>query len=307
MSAYSNANGPPLDVIEIPIADLGPYPRQANVFKDLSDAELRSLANDIAVNGQREPIDVLPDMTIITGHQRVRAIKLLGRETIRAIVRHDLSGKPGEVYQLFLRDNLNRRHLGPLAIARCYRELRQTVQSECQSDRSVKIGSLRATVIEQLASVDFRISDRTLSRYVELLDLPRSIQDAIEGKRLTKRNGRSILEMSNAHQQEIADACAAGATKKDLSQLLVTLKGGVKSRAHRRVAESVGVLAAIGKPGGPLSEIATRYSADNGFVDRLEKANETVKELLKEIYEIRRSSTVKDKLSRSRSPRSRGA
>jgi ParB-like chromosome segregation protein Spo0J len=295
MSPSPDANELPVEVIQI--ADLHPYPRQADVFGDLSDAGLRSLADDIAADGQREPIDVLPDKTIITGHQRVRAIKLLGRETIRAIVRHDLADKPGKVYQLFLRDNSNRRHLGPLAIARCYRELRQTVQSECQSDRSIKIGSLRATVIEQLASVDFRISQRTLSRYVELLDLPRSIQDAIEQKRLTKRDGRSILEMSRAHQQEIAEACAAGATKKDLSQLLVTLKGGVKSRAHRRVAESVGVLAAIGKPGGPLDEIAKRYSTDNAFVDRLEKASETVKEILKKTYEIRRSSTVKDKLS----------
>ena len=73
------------------ITKLKRHPKQAEFFNDLSDTELQSLARDIEDNGQLTPVEILPDGTIIAGHQRVRAVKSLGWEKVRVWVRQDLA------------------------------------------------------------------------------------------------------------------------------------------------------------------------------------------------------------------------
>src|SRR4051812_48119907 len=67
------------------LADLIPFPSQATYFDDLSDEDLKRLADDIRRNGLREIIEVLPANaagfpagTIVRGHQRKRALVSLG-------------------------------------------------------------------------------------------------------------------------------------------------------------------------------------------------------------------------------------
>src|SRR5215510_5112745 len=96
------------EVVKFPIEDLKNHPRQAEFFRGLSDAELRNLAEDMKP-GLRVPIEILPDGTIIMGHQRVRAARLLGWERIDAVIRYDLE-EQGEaaVLELLIKDNLDR-------------------------------------------------------------------------------------------------------------------------------------------------------------------------------------------------------
>ena len=56
-------------------------------------AEIEALARDMDENGLRDPVEVLPDGTLVTGHQRVRAAGLLGWEEIDVVVRHDLADR----------------------------------------------------------------------------------------------------------------------------------------------------------------------------------------------------------------------
>ena len=95
---------------DFPMPKLKSHPRQQQQFGDVSEADLQALMDDIEQNGLRQRIEVLPDGTILVGHQRVRAAKRLGWKTIPAIVRHDLADDPVEAERLFLRDNDNRRH-----------------------------------------------------------------------------------------------------------------------------------------------------------------------------------------------------
>ena len=81
----------------------------------------------------------------------IRALQLLGRATVRAIVRRDLEGKPDRATELFVRDNLNRRHLDPLSLARCYVAIRDTMKS----DSNVRpTAGLREAVLAKLAPRD---------------------------------------------------------------------------------------------------------------------------------------------------------
>ena len=106
---------------KVALTDLKPHPQQHEVFADLPDEQLEELATDLKLNGQLVPIEVMPDGTIICGHQRVRAARKLGWSTVRAIIRDDLAelGKAA-VFDRLVSDNLNRRQLDQLTQARCY-------------------------------------------------------------------------------------------------------------------------------------------------------------------------------------------
>ena len=73
------------------ISKLTVYCLQEAMFGDLPKEELAALAADMEKNGLRDPIEILPDGTIITGHHRVDAAKLLGWAEIDVIVRDDLA------------------------------------------------------------------------------------------------------------------------------------------------------------------------------------------------------------------------
>jgi hypothetical protein len=196
-----------------PLAKLRPHPRQMEIFLDLSDIELQHLADDLRRNGIREPVEILPDGTIIAGHQRCRAAELLGWDKILCQVRHDLA-KEGDVAveRRFLESNFNRRQLGPLDRARCYRALRELYHSDnWDCDRDVRI-DLRDFLASQ-----FKVSGRTLDRWERVLDAPREVQDACSSNRLTLDQAGKIAGLSREVQQEITARIRAGENPKDVA------------------------------------------------------------------------------------------
>ena len=56
------------------------------MFGDSPDGEIDDHAKDMKLHGLQQPIEILPNRTIITGHQRVRAAKKLGWAVIDDIV-----------------------------------------------------------------------------------------------------------------------------------------------------------------------------------------------------------------------------
>src|SRR5688500_7536785 len=84
----------PHRVVPIPLASLRDHPRQCELFREPSDAEIAELAENIKARGLIHPIHVLSDLTIVQGHRRVAAARRLGWSTIPATVRTDLDGDP---------------------------------------------------------------------------------------------------------------------------------------------------------------------------------------------------------------------
>lgn len=185
------------------IETLKPYPRQHAVFDALPPNELQELAASIASLGLQHPIHILPDDTIVGGHNRVRAVQLLGWEEIPVKVRHDLVGKSdAELDQIFIEDNLNRRQMDAIQIARAYAALKG---KSLPRDRASHRGDLR----DQLAK-RFGKSGRMLDRYVRLLQLPRALQTAVSHKDLTLAQAESLLNLSGDEINELAANYEAG-------------------------------------------------------------------------------------------------
>jgi ParB-like chromosome segregation protein Spo0J len=75
---------------ELRVEDVYPNPRH---YREVRDADVKTLAASIVVVGQLEPITVFQDGDIYvvdSGHHRLAAMKSLGLETIKAIVLEDI-------------------------------------------------------------------------------------------------------------------------------------------------------------------------------------------------------------------------
>src|SRR6516225_8645018 len=112
------------------VDQLTPHPMQKRLYGEPPAAEVEDLADDLRRNGQLQPLEILRDGssgagTIIAGHKRTAAAKLLGWETLLVWVRDDLAHDPAAVERRLIEDNLNRRQLGRLAKARLYKRLRE--------------------------------------------------------------------------------------------------------------------------------------------------------------------------------------
>jgi len=195
-------------VVHQRLVELHPHPRQCDMFADLPDADLRQLADEMRREGLIDPVEILPDGMIISGHQRVRAAKLLGWKEVRCWVRHDLEkAGPDAVERRFIEANFNRRQLGPLDKARCYRRLKELERGgRCN-------GTVKGDLRDYLAG-QFGLSGRSLDRWERLLDTPIEVQNVVSAKKLPLLVGGKVADLPKGVQQQIAAEIRNGAEPK---------------------------------------------------------------------------------------------
>lgn len=182
---------------------LKPHPQQKELFPPLSDIELQCLADDLKKNGLRYPAEILPDGTIVCGHQRVAAAKLLGWAEIDCIVRHDLAAAGNDAIERHLiDDNLNRRQLAELDIARIYRHLKERRISKRTRNGA---GDWRDNVGKR-----FGMTGRTLARWAQVLDAVPGVQQALSQRMLNLTQAIKVASLPPKKQQEIVVGLAAG-------------------------------------------------------------------------------------------------
>ncbi len=90
----------------IPIGLLKIHPKNSEYYSDLPPEKYEEVKNSIKVNGIRDPLKVLPDYTIIAGHQRFRIAQELGLEKVPVVI---IDVSPKEAEYLLIADNEERR------------------------------------------------------------------------------------------------------------------------------------------------------------------------------------------------------
>lgn len=193
------------------VAELKPHPRQVELYGDLSNHEFQALKEDIATNGLRQPIEIAPDETVIDGHQRLRALLELGITDVEVFICTGLTDE--EVDERFIQSNLLRRQLDPVAKARAVKALAE-IEHRKQGKRlnAQKDEQFCKHLCEQLGG----ISRRTVDRYLQLLRLPRAIQDAVSAGQLPLTRALKIESLSKQKQHSIATRIAAGEPAKNV-------------------------------------------------------------------------------------------
>jgi ParB/RepB/Spo0J family partition protein len=191
------------------IAKLKSHPLQQQLFGDLPEGKLAALAADIDRNGLHHPIEVLPDRTIIKGHQRLRAFERLGREEIDAIVRSDLAEK-GElaIKEEMLADNAHRKQMSKLEQVRVHLELIETRAKQDGESHGLRVRDKIAEIVG--------ICPRNVGRYLSVLEAPKEVQAAFELGEITLTEAEKVGAMPSEKKEEIALRISAGEPARDV-------------------------------------------------------------------------------------------
>jgi len=94
------------------VKDLKLYKFNEELFDLLKGSDYNALKRDIKQNGVKVELHILPDKTVICGHQRLCIAKELGMSHLRCKTVTDLD-TPEKVREYVILDNLLRRHLTP--------------------------------------------------------------------------------------------------------------------------------------------------------------------------------------------------
>jgi ParB family chromosome partitioning protein len=218
-----------LDVAEI----------EANPFQprtQFDEEALSDLARSIQVHGLLQPVVVIrkeAHFVLIAGERRLRASKLLGKETIRAIVA-DISY--GKLRELALIENIQRQDLNPIELARSFKELIEEHELTHEALSEV-VGKSRAYVTNMLrllqlgeyarsALLESRISYGHGKVLVGLDEQQeRKVVDSIINQRLSVRDTEALLQNVRPPKEKAKKPAAKPAEEKlDLSDIVITLK-----------------------------------------------------------------------------------
>jgi ParB/RepB/Spo0J family partition protein len=192
-------------VVRVKVSELRPHPKQHVYFSDVPQHEVDELVADMSRNGQRYPVDILPDGTIVCGHRRLQAAEILNWTEIDAIILDIID--EAEIERRLIEDNLSRRQLGPVGLARIYKALKET---ERRRGGAGNDGDLRDRLAKRLGIR----SGRTLDRNLRILEAPREVQDAVESRLISRSTAERVLLLTKANRERLAAEIRAGADAK---------------------------------------------------------------------------------------------
>lgn len=168
----------PSVIHEIPVARVKTSPFQPRLNFD--SVKLAELAESIKQRGVIQPIVVRvtgEGYELIVGERRLRAVALIGRPTIPAIVINSVSNE--DAMELTLIENIQRQDLNPIEEASAFRRL----MAECnlgQAEVASKVGKDRSSIANS----------------IRLLSLPEKIQQMIADGLLSSGHARALLALA---------------------------------------------------------------------------------------------------------------
>src|SRR6266852_956635 len=162
----------------LPIESIDPSPHQVREVFD--EEALRGLAASMRQEGLLQPILVRPvggRFQIVAGERRIRAAKLLGWTSIRALV-EEASDLDAAVKTMI--ENEQRQDANPLERARGYKHLKETFNLQ-QEDVAARVG----------------VSSAVVSRLMSLLKEPPEIQELLASGTITPAHVHTLDEIQD--------------------------------------------------------------------------------------------------------------
>lgn len=188
------------EVVKIDIEMLKPYPDHP--FKPLPQAKLEALAESIRQNGLQQPIIVrdTEDMdgqfeyTILSGHNRVEAIRLLGEQDVPSIIRQmDDDAAALTVVQT----NLDQREdLLPSERAFAYRLIMDTYKNRVQASDANSSSDL---------STGWTGDSSMAYYYIRLTELIPELLDLVDDGKVPVKGGVELSYVDQGAQQAVLD------------------------------------------------------------------------------------------------------
>lgn len=213
-------------IFYIEVDKISPNPDQPR--REFDPEALKELAASIREFGLLQPIVVTKknvekphgvevEYELIAGERRLQASKLLGLQTIPAIVRNIRLER--ERLELAVIENIQRENLNPIETARAFAKLQDEFRLT-QREVASRLGKSRESVANTM----------------RLLDLPSEIQEAISKGKLTESHGRMLLAIDNqATQMKLFnDLISSRLTTRELKERVSEYANGKEVEKARR-------------------------------------------------------------------------
>jgi len=167
--------------LPVEVIDASPY-QPRTIF---NDDKLQELCQTIKTHGIIQPIVVrVKDdrFELIAGERRLRAAKILGMETIPAIIKNFNDAQTASVALI---ENLQREGLTAIEEATAYQQLIQ-LHNLTQESLAQRLGKGQSTIANK----------------IRLLNLSPTIQEALLSRKITERHARALLPLNDQTVQE---------------------------------------------------------------------------------------------------------
>lgn len=173
-------------VIELEIDKIKPNPYQPR--KNFDEEALKELSESIERHGLIQPIIVMQkgdEYLLIAGERRLRATKILGDKTIKAIVADFASQN---LRELALIENIQRQDLNPIELANSYKEL---------------IDEYKITQ-EELSDI-IKKSRTQITNTIRLLSLSDFTQKMIANNKISQGHAKIMVGLNTEQEKLVVD------------------------------------------------------------------------------------------------------
>lgn len=184
--AYENNITPTQTVFQLNISKIRSNPFQPR--GSFSDESLKELSESILEHGLLQPILVYREgdgYTLIAGERRLRASKMAGQQSIRAIV---VDIDVHKLHELALIENIQREDLNPIDLAKAYKKLIQ--------DHGITHQELARRI---------KKSRPQISNTLRLLSLIPEVQEALKQEEITQGHAKVLVGFSAEKQRSLLD------------------------------------------------------------------------------------------------------
>lgn len=210
---------------QINVNELKPHPRNNEFFDDMSGENWEAFLESVKSSGIIEPIVITGDKYIVSGHQRVRACKELGIDTICAETKpYYLDDNYDAVLKDLIETNIRQRGIGNTnqkKMGLCIKELDRIYGiregSAGKVSKNLESNNFTPkTEDELLSSLGLGITRQTIQNYKRLTEMIPELEELVDTGIVT--NTTALAMMKNLSPQEQEELISSLDTTKRITQ-----------------------------------------------------------------------------------------
>lgn len=268
---------------QIKINELKPHPRNNEFFDDMNGEKWKEFLDSIRTSGVIEPIVITTDMVIVSGHQRVRACKELGIDSIMCEIK--TYKDEDAIIKDLLETNIRQRgDIGGSAkkVGKRIKELERLYGIEHGNNQYGYEKNSCPKTQSQLAS-DMGMDVRTLQNYKMLSDIIPELEELVDTGIVTKTTALAMIRnLSTEEQEEFLNSIPTDKkyTQKQMDEEIQKYKN--------RISELI--------QEGTKTEIITREVDKPKTLDKIKKLEEKLNKATEENEKISSILIKKEKM-----------